>query len=667
MSDNEACDNGYEDIDEEEYNAVEEYQEAEGDVCVQEDYEEPAEEEQEPINTVEEEEDEQVQIHGEDDIVFSQETEAHDAVAAENEEVSQDEEETQDGDESQGEPGEKDPEDQNDPDGETEKQEDKEEEEKEEKEEEVVCTFTEEEILAEYKILDGYQREIDEEHYTLRKLRSIIGHQSDNIERMRKKIADYTKSAQDRKAMDAMDGLKTMKAERERAVEERSISTETLADVRGKRSERVAELKTKGLKIPSSSSYLIEDTQLKTLYSDIRSILKYNSFAVLKHGMDELDEVIFSVANICDDIDGCLTTRNLKPRDINKLNTKDRRVSVLYDKLLKWRLYKVADPDIRPTDYESFMYDPDDMFSDSEEEKEDKRESRREGSRPKREIRAVRGGDTPPRSRDKTHKRTKNLFQSAHSPIRPPTPPPTEEKSPAAARASKSASPPARAATKSKSPVRPAIVRRAVRGGSPDAAEDRSKERPLRAERVGETAGPRRDQPIRKRRAEPIESDSYKRRQQFSPPRRQPMRRSPVRKERHHSPRDDRRPSPPRNRGGPPRRDNNRGRARTTLLSTPPIKPAHSFDTRRSPSPPFRNRNRENFQISVRNETYRPRSPGRRDDRFRDDQRGPMMRDDRPMQQQQHRSPGYRGRGRGAGPPGRRQDDRREDRGTYRR
>lgn len=60
--------------------------------------------------------------------------------------------------------------------------------------------------------MDGYQRQIDEEQYTLRKLRSIIGNLSDDIERLRKKIANYTKDAEDRKAMEAMEKLKGIKA-----------------------------------------------------------------------------------------------------------------------------------------------------------------------------------------------------------------------------------------------------------------------------------------------------------------------------------------------------------------------------------------------------------------------------------------------------------------------
>ena len=51
-------------------------------------------------------------------------------------------------------------------------------------------------------------------------------------------------------------------------------------------------------------------------------------------------------------------------------------------------------------------------------------------------------------------------------------------------------------------------------------------------------------------------------------------------------------------------RSGNRSR-NTALLRTPAVK--SSSDSRRSPSPPFRGR-KENFQISVRNESFKPRS-----------------------------------------------------------
>lgn len=123
-------------------------------------------------------------------------------------------------------------------------------------------------------------------------------------------------------------------------MEERRISTDALADVRAKRHQKVQELRKKGLRIDPKVNYLIEDKELKSLLRGIRSVLKYNSFATLKHSIEELDEVIFNVANVCDEIDEFLTSHDIKPRDINKLNTKERRVSVLYDKLIKWRQYK---------------------------------------------------------------------------------------------------------------------------------------------------------------------------------------------------------------------------------------------------------------------------------------------------------------------------------------
>ena len=67
-------------------------------------------------------------------------------------------------------------------------------------------------LLSQYLILDGFQRQIDEEQYTLRKLRSIIGHQTDDIERLRRKIAGYTEEAEDRKALQGMEKLKVLKA-----------------------------------------------------------------------------------------------------------------------------------------------------------------------------------------------------------------------------------------------------------------------------------------------------------------------------------------------------------------------------------------------------------------------------------------------------------------------
>ena len=123
-------------------------------------------------------------------------------------------------------------------------------------------------------------------------------------------------------------------------MEERRVSTDALAEVRAKRHDKVQELKEKGLRIDSRATYLIEDKELKTLLSNIRTTLKHNSFATLKLSIEELDDVIFNVANVSDEIDEFLTSHVIKPRDINKLNTKERRVCVLYDKLVKWRQYK---------------------------------------------------------------------------------------------------------------------------------------------------------------------------------------------------------------------------------------------------------------------------------------------------------------------------------------
>lgn len=603
MSDN-VCNNGYDDL--EDFNIGEEYQEADGD-CVEEEYfyEEDAENpvteavEEEDVEKAEENADEgekeeeaeendnqyeyplgeeSVDLHGEEDednVVFSsdrnqpdEECEEEESGYRDNEEedISQDEEDVEEkedvkeGDE-----------------GEEEQEEEKKEEEAEEKE--VECTMTEEEKHAEYVILDGFQRQIDEEQYTLRKLRSIIGYQTDDIERLRRKIAGYTKEAEDRKAMLGMEKLKVLKAEREAAVEERRVSTDAQAEVRTKRNEKLQELKEKGLKIDARATYLIEDKELKELLQNIKSTLKYNSFATLKVSMEELEDIIFNVANMCDEIDDFLTTKKeVKPRDINKLNTKERRVSVLYDKLVKWRQYKVENPDIRPTDYESYKYDPEDMFSDNEEEKRKRKESP-----PRREIRAVRGGSS--------------------------------DKSPVKERVSSKIRTPIRAPSPKKSSPAPRPERRAVRGGSDDEEGD---VRPLRAERGAgaSSSGSRRVPPVgdvRKRRAGPIEGGPNFKKRNMSPD--QSHRRSrfsPVRSNRASSPRMERRQSPREERrsSGPPRSERGRqesGRARNTpLLRTP----NSNYDNRRSPSPNFKGSGRrENFQISVKNESYRSRSP----------------------------------------------------------
>lgn len=625
MSDN-VCDNGYEDL-EEDYTIGEEYQEADGD-CVEDEYyveqdaEDYGKEDEDTKQGAGEgavsledddqdhfercEEDESVELHGEDDIVFSQDSEhnLNDTAEDDNEDVSQDEDHGLDNEDEE----------------ETRTTKDEKEEETE-----IECTMTEEEKLEEYKLLDAYQRQIDEEQYTLRKLRSIIGHQSEDIERCRKKIAGYTKEAEDRKAMEGMEKLKLLKADRERAVEERRVSTDALAEVRAKRNDKVKELKGKGLKIDHRVTYLIEDTELKSLFRNIRNTLKYNSFATLKFNIDELDDVIFNVANVSDEIDEFLTSHNIKPRDINKLNTKERRVNVLYDKLIKWREYKVEDPDIRPTDYESFMYDPEDMFSDSEDEKSDKKEDKRRDL-PRREIRAVRGGST-----DKSPEKTEKSGSRARSPIRPPSP-----------------------VEKKKSPVRP--ERRAVRGGSPDVDDgaEKARDRPLRAERGGESSslgrGPPRDQPIRKRRAEPLNPSDFKRRQ-FVGSQRRAFKRSPATVRDTLSARDDRRPSPREDRrnsapqkfesGGSRQEDRGRRSRNAPLLRTPGTK----SDNRRSISPPFRAR-KENFQISVRNESYRPRSPIQ-ERSYRHDRSPPRVDRSPPRSKTFRGNSNYRGRGSG--------------------
>jgi len=429
--------------------------------------------------------------------------------------------------------------------------------------------------------------------------------------------------------------------------------------VRAKRNDKVQELKEKGLRIDHKVIYLIEDKALKTLLRSIRTTLKYNSFATLKYSVEELDDVIFNVANVSDEIDEFLTSRDIKPRDINKLNTKERRVSVLYDKLIKWRQYKVEDPDIRATDYESFMYDPEDMFSDSEDDKSQSKDDKKRQDRPRREMRAVRGGDKSPDKSSKSESR-------ARSPIRPPTPPPEKRKSPAAAAA------------------RP--ERRAVRGGSPDEEEPVEKrplaeKRPLRAERGGESSSvgraPPRDQPIRKRRAEPLDSSNFKRRQ-MSETQRRPFKRSPAmrdaqstRDDRRPSPRDDRRSSGPQkfDAGGSRHDERSGNRSRNTaLLRTPAVK--SSSDSRRSPSPPFRGR-KENFQISVRNESFKPRSPVQ-ERSYRHDRSPPPRQERSPPRAKTRGYRGgsnYRGRGGGSRGSGRRSDefDRRQGGSGYRR
>lgn len=637
MSDN-VCNNGYDDL--EDFNIGEEYHEADGD-CVEEEYyyeedadnqeeevvdkeedveggseqcvggEEEEEEEEKEVEQEEEQEeeelddnqydyplgDESVDLHGEeeeDNVVFSSgrnqpdedeecEEEAEEP-EAEEEDISQDEDDAkQDLKEDEDEEKEGDGEDK-----EVKEEEEKEEKEGDDKEEEkeIECTMTDEEKLAEYLILDGFQRQIDEEQYTLRKLRSIIGHQTDDIERLRRKIAGYTEEAEDRKALQGMEKLKVLKAEREAAVEERRVSTDAQAEVRIKRNEKLKELRDKGLKIDPRATYLIEDKELKELLHNIKSTLKYNSFATLKVSMEELEDIIFNVANVCDDIDDFLTTKEIKPRDINKLNTKERRVSVLYDKLVKWRQYKVENPDIRPTEYESFMYDPEDMFSDNEEEKRKRKEPP-----PRREIRAVRGG-----SSDKSPVKER-ISSKVRTPVRAPSPGSARKSSPAAAAAT----------------GRP--ERRAVRGGSDD--EEGGDVKPVRAERgrgAPSSSRGRRVPPVgdvRKRRAGPIEGGPNFKKRNMSPVQPRRSRFSPTRSNRPPSPRMERRQSPREDRrsSGPPRSDRGRqdsGRARSTpLLRTP----NSNYDNRRSPSPPFKGGRRENFQISVRNESYRSRSP----------------------------------------------------------
>ena len=148
-------------------------------------------------------------------------------------------------------------------------------------------------------------------------------------------------SLETRVSLESPDNLEpTNSRDREAAVEERRVSADALAQIRDLRSTRVTELRvTRGLKIDSRATYLIEDKELSSLLKNIRSVLKHNSFASLKLSFDELDLVICDVANVCDDIDDYLRG-DVRPRDINKLNTKERRINVLYDKLLKWREYK---------------------------------------------------------------------------------------------------------------------------------------------------------------------------------------------------------------------------------------------------------------------------------------------------------------------------------------
>ena len=124
-------------------------------------------------------------------------------------------------------------------------------------------------------------------------------------------------------------------------MEERKISTDLLTGIRCKREDKIRELKDRGVRVDSDRAYLIEDKELRNLFLDIkRTLLKYNSFAVLKYPVEDLDTILDHVASVSDDINEYLTIKDVRPRDINKLNTKERRIVVLYDKLLKWREYK---------------------------------------------------------------------------------------------------------------------------------------------------------------------------------------------------------------------------------------------------------------------------------------------------------------------------------------
>jgi len=487
---------------------------------------------------------------------------------------------------------------------------------KEEEKEEVYPEeeqLTAEEKHIEFIALDALQRAIDEERYSLRKLRTVVSYQSEDIERVRRRITEYTKDAQDSKAIEYMEKLKVLKKEREKAVEERKVANDGLAVIKNQREDKILELKKKGIRIDTRrSAYMIENTALKDLMTETRLVLtKYNSFAVLKYSFEELDDVIHHVSNVCDDIDSFLIKEDLRPHYVSKLNTKERRVGVLFDKLIKWKSYKVENPDIRPTDYESFLYDPEDPFSADESEPE-KRESA------PRAIRSVRG-DTPPRRAER-----KEGSVSSRSPIRAPV------------RTSPSPSRPAARPARSSPPPRTTLVRRSIRGSITESSSTRPvesrpmvRDRPLRAERGGDSP-PRRAPVGVKRGPPPHRSPPGDNKRPASNHSRPPMRIET---------REPRRPSPPRRerpivtsrpRERPlsgPRSDDRR--ERPALLTTPPVrtKPReNSYERRqrmrRSPSPgaaSYRGRERENFQISVKNEGYKRDSfeerPVRREER----------------------------------------------------
>lgn len=120
------------------------------------------------------------------------------------------------------------------------------------------------------------------------------------------------------------------------------MANDGLSLIKTEREDKIKELKKKGIKIDTRhSAYMLENTALKELMTETRLVLtKYNSFAVLKYSFEELDDVIHHVSNVCDDIDEFLVKEDLRPHYVSKLNTKERRVGVLYDKLIKWKSYK---------------------------------------------------------------------------------------------------------------------------------------------------------------------------------------------------------------------------------------------------------------------------------------------------------------------------------------
>eukprot|EP00116_Pleurobrachia_bachei_P005703 sb/3465965/ len=215
-------------------------------------------------------------------------------------------------------------------------------EEKEEKEKEIECTLTEEEKLEEMKYLDQLQEQIDLEHYDLRKLRSTTNNFASQIERLRKKVTVYTNDKEDDKAMATLQKIAELSKDRENASNARRETSDKLAELKKKRSDHVKELKEeKGFKVDNKRTFLIEDTRQRELQKTARSVLKHGSMATLKLSLDELDAVIVSLLEVSNDIDRYLCGGDaVRRRYVNRMTRYERRLDVLYDKLLQWRVYK---------------------------------------------------------------------------------------------------------------------------------------------------------------------------------------------------------------------------------------------------------------------------------------------------------------------------------------